>query len=150
MLFGLVVITLASAVAAGPAPVGTPPPMTMEETIADLRADLRPDRLYAARELRRRVRRASKDSQARPGSLRQAEARQLLALFDEVLVPHCIELMPIHRELRVPCAEILGLLLTDEALEILHEQASIETRRWAVRRIERAAHAIASSQGTDP
>ena len=35
MLFGLLVITLASALAAGPAPVGTPPPMTMEETIAE-------------------------------------------------------------------------------------------------------------------
>ena len=150
MLPALTVLVVASAVAAGPAPVGNPAPMTLEETIADLRADRRSDRLYAGRELRRRVRRASKDASSRPGSLRQAEARQHLALYDRLLAPQCLELLAVHQELRVPCAEILGLLLTDEALQLLEDQGAIETRRWARRRIDRAVSAISASQDRLP
>ena len=123
--------------------------MSLEDYLADLSSKDRPDRLYAARELRRRVRNASRAAEGRIGTLRSEEARHTLALFDAQLAPKCIELLALHPDLRGPCADILGTLRTDDALPVLLEHAANEERGWVERKLARAAERIKQSQAPD-
>jgi len=116
--------------------------MTTEEYIDEMRSDRKPDRLYAARELRRRVRYAQRVSERRPGSLRQLEATQELFVYDQLLAPNCLTLMMEFIELRVPCAEILALLETQEGFAATEGLLALETRRWARRRLARSLESL--------
>ena len=147
MVLGLVYLALGTALAAGPAPVGPKHAPTLEEYISELEADRRSDRLYAVRELRRQVRQAVRESQRRSGSLRQAEALQSLALYDELLAPKCLLAVPEHEELRPSCADILRYLQTESALQPLQQALELEQRGWALRKIERAMEAIEDAKG---
>lgn len=124
--------------AAGPAPVGPNRPMGLEDYIQDLSDDNRSDRLFAARELRRRVRRTTQLANGRPGSLRREEARNDLLIYDQRLAPACIELLLQKPELRAPCVDILRYLETTDAKPVLTQARQEEPRRWVQRKIDRA------------
>ena len=128
--------------AAGPSPVGTSAPMSTEEYVYELTTDRRPDRLYAARELRRRVRHALQNSQRQPGTLRHMSAVQELLTYDQLVAPRCLAVMIEYIELRVPCVEILGMLETDDARATIQLVMEAESRRWALRRMESALRTL--------
>ena len=146
----LALCLLASALAAGPSHIGNAPPMKLEEYVSDLTADRRSDRLFAARELRRRVRHAERTAGSKPGTLRQLEARHELAFYAREVAPRCIEELNNYRELRVPCSEMLGILESSASLSALEEAHRIETRRWALRRIHHAIIRVQESKSVSP
>ena len=113
-------------------------PTAPEDLIADLSEGRPPDQLFAARELRRLIREELKDLDHRD-PVRSMEARQNLALFDRVLAPMCVEKLSVE-PLTASCADILGLLETEDALPALREVQESTTgraQRRAVRAIER-------------
>ncbi len=121
-------------------------PRTFDDYLGQLLEPDASDRLFAARELRRRVRRAVR--LARRGdraSLAVADALASLDDFDRYLAPRCIEAVE-HTErfgnILVPCADILGLLGTREALPALRAAREAETRRRPRRHLDRAVQAI--------
>ena len=150
MVGSFALLLLTHALAAGPSHIGDAPPMKLEEYVSDLTADRRSDRLFAVRELRRRARHAERVSQSTPGTLRQLEARHELAFFAREVAPRCIEELNHYAELRAPCSEILGILESSASLPALQEARRLETRRWALRRIEYSITRIQASEAVSP
>ena len=110
-------------------------PESPEGLIADLIDGREPDQLYAARELRRLTSVALSNLKSRD-PIRSMEARQYLVIFDDQLAPACITHLSRPR-LQRPCADILGMLQTEDALVPL--QAIRSDARWPKsRRIDRA------------
>jgi len=118
------------------------PDLTGPETVEDLVADLAgaddSDRLFAARELRRRVRSNSRlTERARGDELVVLQARQDLQDLRRDVVPICQEQIQV-RNVTAPCADILGVLGAATSISVLEARLTTETRGWVLRRLERA------------
>ena len=124
--------------AAGPAPVGPNRPMGLEDYIQDLSDDNRSDRLFAARELRRRVRRTTQLANGRPGSLRSEEARNDLLIYDQRLAPAMYQVLLQQPELRAPCVDILRYLETTDAKPVLTQARQEDPDAGYSEKIDRA------------
>ena len=132
-------------IAAGPLPTSPiQQDISTERYANDLIGDDASDRLYAARVLHRRVRQAWRRAGKDDDGFHTIEARQTLAHFDLVVAPRCIRQMSV-KNVRVPCARILGMLETADALPALQLAANRSLRAkekraigLAVRRIKEA------------
>lgn len=106
----------------------------------DLAGERAGDRRYAARELRRQVRAAARDLNARD-DLQRLEARaDLAALRDDLgqAPERCLR----HADVRAACAEMLGLLGDPRALPALQAARAEEDRRRVLRRLDSAILAL--------
>jgi hypothetical protein len=107
--------------------------------IEDLEGGRRPQRLLAARELRRQVRRAIRESWAPEGSITADEAMQAMQWFDDNLAPLCADVVLEEEPVLVRnCARVLGMLETRAALAQL-QQASARPQGWRQSRALRRA-----------
>ena len=139
----LLVLHPGQAVAAGPIPNSPVKQDTSDKRYAnDLDSADPHSRLYAARVLARRVKEARRIDARKVESIRVLEARQRLEIFDEIVAPKCMRLLGASN-IAVPCARILGLLQTHQALDALRAVESQEpgfclrrTVKLAIRRIE--------------
>ena len=139
----LVAIALAAAGvarASNPTWMGPQREPTLGEYINDLDSDVAPDRLYAARVLRSRVKLALRQSGWRD-PLYAAAAAQDLSDFDRSVAPLCVEGLAL-RNITRPCADILRLLETADAIGPLRAAADAEDRAGVARRLRAAALAI--------
>jgi hypothetical protein len=123
---------------------GREEPPGLADTVAALRGADGPDRLLAARDLRRLARRNLRLSNRSGGDeLLVQEALVLLEEMDRLVAPTCIGLLQAGAVAR-PCADVLGVLETADALPALRDALStagrLERRRFAraIARIERA------------
>lgn len=131
-------IGLAHAVPGGMRPVTATraqQPATIEELSQDLDSSDRPTRLLAARELRHRVRIASRGG-GRPGSIAELESRAELAAMTRAAVPACIAVLD-DPGLAVPCASVLATLDDSSACGPLRAAQAAGVPRVA-RAMERA------------
>ena len=135
-------------IAGGPA-VGTAPPsesVIVDRLLADLDHPDAPRRLFAARELRRRVKQALRLSESDRGDALDAQAALLeLQVYDERLAPRCLLALSEPQTL-LPCVDVLGLLETEAArpgLEELARGGKRRARRHAERALERLGPAEA-------
>jgi len=103
------------------------------------------DRLYAARVLQRRVKEAWRIGGLNGDHLRIMEARQKLADFDELVAPRCARLLHVNNLLG-PCARILGLLETPNALDPLRKIDHTDIGLCQRRAIQRAIKRIEAAQ----
>jgi hypothetical protein len=117
---------------------------TPADLMRHLAGDDVPDRLLAARDLRRMARRSLKLSNRERGDeLVINDALVQLAELDRLAAPTCTALLTAGGVAR-PCADLLGILETAAALPALHAAlptASRSNRRHierAIKRIERA------------
>lgn len=127
--------------AAGVQAPGQAPPQ-LADYLEDLDSGDQAKRRLAARTLRTMVKVEVKRS-ARVGGddLQRDEALLSLQDFDKQLAPRCMEYLAAPA-LAVPCADILRLLETTEALPALREAAATTTRRRALRRLRRTIDAL--------
>ena len=132
--------------AAGPNPASPiPQDVSTERYANDLVGGDAIERQFAARVLRRRVRSAWRIA-GRPGdSIPVIEARQTLANFDLMVAPRCTRQLSERNVLRA-CAQILGMLETEEALTALHQAAQSATTRRDKRVIDTAIRQIKAEQ----
>ena len=146
--WGVLLLSLASwnAIAAGP--LTTMPidqDTSTERYASDLLGSDVSERLYAARVLRRRVRSAWRIAGRNGAGLHAIEARQTLAHFDVVVAPRCIRQLTM-KGIRVPCAQILGMLETNDALPALKTAAKRTLSAREQRAVEVAIGRIKGSQ----
>ena len=99
-------------------------------------------RLFAARVLLRRVSEAARVGNQTTADIQVMEARQRLEDFDRLVAPKCMRLLNTSNIAR-PCARMLGLLETADAVEPLRVLVTSDpgfcTKRaaqWAIKRIE--------------
>ena len=111
----------------------------------DLDGGDRHKRLFAARVLLRRTAEAARIGNRTTADIRVMQARQRLDDFDRLVAPKCLRLLSTPNVAR-PCAKMLGLLETKEAIQPLQALATSDagfcTRRaarWALRRLEEPA-----------
>jgi hypothetical protein len=119
-------------------------PSTMKTTahyLSDLSGPEGPDRLFAARVLRARVKRAVVDAAREPDDLAAMEALALLDELERELPGRCAVAM--GQESVVPaCADALARLGAIEAAPALRVARAAATRRRTVRAIDRALAAL--------
>ena len=142
----LLSLSSAQAFAAGPltaSPVQQD--MSTERYANDLVGSDLSDRLYAARVLRRRVRTAWRLAGRNTDGFQVDEARQTLADFDLIVAPRCIRQLNVQN-VRVPCADILGMLETKEALTALQVATKKSLRHRERKALEGAIRKIQGSQ----
>ncbi|MBN1337630.1 MAG: hypothetical protein JXB39_16885 [Deltaproteobacteria bacterium] len=137
-------------------PYPMPPDDSTERWVSALLGDDRSERTYAARLLRSRVRLAvRKAERSDPGSLTYGEALAALDGFDALVAPACLQALGAPGATG-PCADVLGLLTTPEAVApleaLLAKEGRGAPRCRTRRRIERALERIegASPARTDP
>jgi hypothetical protein len=112
---------------------------------SDLVGSDAPNRLYAVRVLRRRVRTAWRLAVKDGSDMHLLEARQTLSEFDSLVAPRCIRQLDVPATLR-PCAQILGMLETSAALPSLRKQLA-QPNGWSTRRaIDKAIRRIEAAQ----
>jgi len=145
-LVALAALLWASPADSAPAiPPGSPPP-TFGSYLHKLTGDDRSDRLFAGRVLRRQVRGALRATRRdRPGRLAYDAGLAALDEFDRELAPACIATLDV-RNVAGLCADILGLLETQAALEPLREARAGEERARTQRRIDRAITRITAAR----
>ena len=142
---------LIAALASGAANADNPTRMvpqrepSLGEYMDDLGGDVAPDRLYAARVLRGRVKLALRQAGWRD-PMYAAAAAQDLGDFDQRLAPLCVTQLAVRNVTR-PCADILRLLESADAVGPLRAAADAEDRAGVARRLRRAALAI---EATNP
>lgn len=124
-------------------------PVSQDTTNARYAADLvsgdGPKETYAARVLRRRVRSAWRAAARDREDFQAIEARQILGEFDALVAPRCIRQLSNPRTLR-PCAQILGMLETEAALEPLQTALTEPLGRCTRKAIERAIGRVEAAQ----
>ena len=143
--FAVLSLCAANAWAAGPLHgVPIPQDTSLERYASDLVGQDAHKRLFAARVLRTRVREAWRVAGKAGDDLRNTEALQTLSDFDTLIAPRCIRQLAVANTLR-PCADILGMLETKDALPALRNaQNNVQQRRdrrvlkSAIERIEYA------------
>ena len=124
-LLGLLLLTAAAPAAAQQSMLEGPgtPLKTREELVRELDRGSTPDKLYAARELRRQAREAARGlKRGQPGSMRAMEARETMSdLRRDVPVPAaaCLSISRV----RGVCADILRIIEAKEALPALSAAA---------------------------
>ena len=134
----LLLATLHGAWAVNAEPAVATPQQGLVSLLDDLSGSRPPDRLFAARELRRQVRGAIRATRRnRPGSLASDDAMAQLEDFDRTVAPRCISVLG-KDDVRLHCAEILGMLETAEALAPLRAALEQEQRPRVRRHIQRA------------
>lgn len=121
-----------------------PADTSLERYVQDLVGQDSADRLFAARVLHRRVREAWRNSAKDSSEIKVIEAKQTMADFDTLVAPKCIRQLSVANTLR-PCASILGMLETEEAVTPLIEQRDQEESRRNRRVIDRALSRIQAS-----
>lgn len=120
--------------------VGQPP--TLQSYLDDLTGSNKGDRLLAARSLRRQVKAALRSANRGPAdSFGVQEALVQLEEYDARLAPRCISALE-RIDTLAPCADILGMLETQDALDALERSLQIATRRGTNRRVDRAVARI--------
>jgi hypothetical protein len=120
-------------------PIGTD--TSLERYVHDLIGQDPSDRLFAARVLHRRVREAWRLSSRESADINVIEAKQTLSDFDTMVAPKCIRQLKVTNTMR-PCASILGMLETQDAVQPLLEQRDQERSRRNIRAINRALERI--------
>ena len=110
-----------------------PQDTSLERYAGDLVGEDAHKRLFAARVLRTRVREAWRVAGRSAGDFRNTEALQTLSDFDTIIAPRCIRQLKVQNTLR-PCAKILGMLETKQALPAL-QSAMQETKHRRSRHI---------------
>jgi HEAT repeat protein len=97
-------------------------------------------RIFAARVLLRRTKEAARIGNRESTELRVLEARALMSAFDVKLAPRCTRLLTTKNVARA-CAQILGLLETQEAIgplkALIAHEPSRRVRRSATHAIDR-------------
>jgi hypothetical protein len=117
---------------------------TLSDYFADLESDSDPDRLYAARVLRGELSRALRtEATAREGSLASLDARATLLELETRLPLGCRRGLQKLNSV-APCADILRMLGTKEALPELQTVLSVETRKWVRKHLESAIAELGS------
>lgn len=123
---------------------------SVPELVADLDDEDAPERLYAARTLRRQVKHALRLSQGREGSESADDALVELQQFDDLLAPRCISAVGRADNITVHCADILGSLETAAALPALEQALLKEARPRPHRHLDEAVAAIRAAQAENP
>ena len=154
MIDRLSVVTLlflsTSALASGPVrDLPVEQDTTLERYAHDLVGSDASDRLYAAREILRRVRRAHRLASRDGVEIEILEAKQHLTDFDRMVAPKCIRQLTVQNVRRI-CATILGLLETNEAITPLESALEAETRRGARRSMVKALERLQPGGETTP
>ena len=115
---------------------------SLEARINELESENAKKRKMAAMALRRMTRQYTRVADREHGDeVVVMEARQALMVFDDELARTCIDQLAVQN-LTGLCADILGLLGTEEAEAPLEAQLELEDRRGVERRIEKALEAI--------
>jgi hypothetical protein len=114
------------------------PPKTASELILDLEGTNKPERLFAARELRRLLKQTARIAGRRGDSLTTESARIELIDLRAALNHPTRRCVMNHANVRAQCAEILGLLGDDEAIDFLEAALELDERKRVKRRIEKA------------
>jgi hypothetical protein len=111
---------------------------TTADYVSDLTDDSDPDRVFAARVLRGKVRRATRAaSRGAEGSLAREEARAELVELEAAVPPACTSALA-HPAAAPACAEVLADLGDTTALPALRDARARATSGGAARRIEKA------------
>ena len=146
--WAVALLSLLSHPASAAGPLATSPieqDLSTERYANDLVGSDVSDRLYAARVLRRRVRTAWRIAGRNGNGFSTIEARQTLAEFDVIVAPRCIRQLEL-KDVRIPCAHILGMLETVDALPALTTAAQTTVNDREKRIIALAIHRIEESQ----
>ena len=104
-----------------------------------------PNRLYAVRVLRRRVRTAWRLAVRDGTDMHILEARQTLSEFDSLVAPRCIRQLEVPATLKA-CAQILGMLETKAALLPLRAKRTQPNGWFTKRAIDTALRRIEAAQ----
>jgi len=115
-------------------------PDTFDGLLTGLNSSDPNDQQFAVRELRRRVRSAL-SSVGSTNELVSTGAQQDLMDYDQRLAPVCVTKIS-NNELTRFCADILGLLETQNALTALNLATEQPQTSFTQRRIQRAIHKI--------
>ncbi len=142
----MVALASTQALAAGPFDKGhVQKDVSMERYAGDLVGQDPHDRIFAARTIRTRVREAWRWAGGATDHLRAIEARQTLSFFDVLVAPRCTRQLTVPNVMR-PCAQILGMLETKDALPALEDAYQTAQQRRDKRAIQVAIERIQSAQ----
>ena len=115
---------------------------SIEARIDELESENAKKRKLAAMALRRMTRKYTRVADRERGDeVEIMEARQALMVFDDELARTCIDQLAVQN-LTGLCADILGLLGTEQAEAPLESQLQVEDRKSVGRRIEKALEEI--------
>jgi hypothetical protein len=115
---------------------------SIEARIDELESASAKKRKMAAMSLRRMTKKYARVADRERGDdVQIMEARQALMVFDDELARTCIDQLAV-KNLTGLCADILGLLGSEQAEAPLESQLEREDRRGIERRIEKALRAI--------
>jgi hypothetical protein len=115
---------------------------SIEARIDELESENARKRRLAAMSLRRMTKKYTRVADREHGDEVQImEARQALMVFDDELTRTCIEQLAVENMTGL-CADILGLLGSEQAEAPLESRLQVEERRGIARRIEKALEAI--------
>jgi len=118
---------------------------TLEDWIRDLEGDDKSDRLFAARELRRQLAAAQRRlDRGRGDELRREEDRVFVGDLRIRLVGPARRALVAHKNVRRPCADILGLLGDPSALPDLRFALEVDQRRSVQKHVQRAVDEVES------
>ncbi len=155
-MFRRTLLLLLLALGATPAQAGTEAyaprlklPDTMQGYAQDLVGEDAANRVLAARALRRRIKVELRGLRGPAGSVSRMEALADLADYDNVVAPACIEGLSVANTRR-PCADILRMLETRDALPALAAARDAEPRKGVRRRLDRALISIQAAHGVEP
>ena len=119
-------------------------PKSPHELAGELLGDHAPSQLFAARELRRRLRMIRSRSEARD-ALVATEARIELADMSETLLVPAVEALVRYPRVRAACADMLAEIGDPMAIPKLRAVRETETRRRVLRKIDRALSSLEQS-----
>lgn len=122
---------------------------TVQDDLNDLFSGSRPRRLFAARSFRKQIAQALRTSLHSGNIEREAEALLYLEDMDRKVAPQCIMGLE-DADLKVPCARILGLLETREALRPLQAALTTTEDKAAQRAMAKAVERIEAAIAEDP
>ncbi len=122
------------------------PDTSLDRYLADLNGTDRSDRLFAARELKSRLKKALRDVKpSRQASLAYAESQAILGDFQQMVVPACVQALDLANVAPV-CADILGLMESREAIPALRASLKSSPPPRLYRHINRALKRIAQGE----